>query len=215
MKQKKDMLKGEYNLFIAAGIIIIVFVSGFLAIKYFPKPTKVIAPVIQNQTNYNGYNFTKVDGIWYTNVNVEWSGRMFSYDLPIYFSPHEVENVSIDKDVGVILKLGTKPTAYISVDPSLDSNAVVGGTEISKVLGKMFFMTVKAATTREISIGYPVITCMNVSEKTRVIIIQPGNVTRIYRDEAGCVTIEGPNGLEIIRAADRLVYNLLGIDKTG
>ncbi len=207
-KVKSDKASNKV-LYVAIAFIIAIFALAYLFFQGKPAEPEAFQDVVE----YNGYTFSKAEGIWYSTVDVDWLGKRIKYSLMTFHSPLETENVTSDRNAGVVLKLGTSNTAYISVQPDLDSKAVLAGTEISKVLGKMFFMSVKGALTEDDGSDSPVITCENMSESVRVVEIRYAPETAVRRTPEGCVIVEGPTGDEQIRAADRLVFNLLGIDK--
>ncbi|MFH0875922.1 MAG: hypothetical protein V1859_08340 [archaeon] len=227
VKETVENVQGDRNKknndFILYGTIIAIivfFVAGFLVLKYKgiidnKKIDDSEKSVIEDSLMYNGYKFDKINSLWYSVADVDWLGKKTSYSVYFYYSPKETENISIEpKNIGTLLKLGDRPTVIISVEPTLDSKAVIAGTEISKILGKMFYINVKAALSVPEKPGAPVADCSNATNETHVVLIKYGQETKIYqKDNEGCIIIEAPNGPEFIRAADRLAYNLLGIDK--
>ncbi|MBN2423310.1 hypothetical protein JXB41_08865 [Candidatus Woesearchaeota archaeon] len=221
--KEKTSSKDDFLMLAALICIVMVFIGGFLAIKYFSNLKELLFPekednetdvIIEDTLVYNGFTFEKVNGIWYTNIVLGWLDKKIPYSAGFYYPPNEVENVSFEKNTGIILKLKAKHTVYISVDPDLDAKAVLAGTEISKILGKVFFIDVKAGLTKPSNNpDFPVITCEDISNNSKVVIIQKANETRVRRTTDGCIFVEGPDEDELIRAADRLAYNLLDIDK--
>ncbi|MBD3203066.1 hypothetical protein GF327_02130 [Candidatus Woesearchaeota archaeon] len=215
IEAEEDMSR-DFVMIGALIFIVVIFVAGVITIKYFPginNPQKTDT-VVQNSLSYNGFDFTKIDDTWYTNIVVNWQGKKLSYNPGFHYSPAETENISIDRNAGTVLKLSGDQVVYISVDPELNSKSVIAGTEISKVLGKIFFITVKSAVSKNTdNPNIPVVTCENVSDKTKVVMLRKGDTTQVLRDNTGCIIVEGTDEDEIIRAADRLSYNLLGVDK--
>ncbi|MBU0757004.1 MAG: hypothetical protein KKF44_02985 [Nanoarchaeota archaeon] len=200
--------------------IILMFGSGFLVLKYKDvlfKNKEVQNgndSVIEESLDYDGFTFEKIDGIWYSNVEVKWMDKIIPYSISTYYSPKELEDIEINTHANVILKLEPKATIFFAVDPGLDSKSVIAGTEVSKILGKVFFLKVKSAFSKEtVHTTIPVVTCENITKMQKVIMISPGEQTKVTADSTGCIHIEGPDGDELIRAADRLVFNLLGIEE--
>jgi hypothetical protein len=219
-KPKKEVKETKDSvLFLSLFFILVVFLAGLFTIKYLPEIKKFFIkektePVIQDTIEYNGFIFEKIGSTWYGNIVVDWSGKKIPYNLQFYYSPKEVENISIDENAGVVLKLRGDHTVYISLNPHLNTRAVIAGTEISKILGKVFFIKVKSGMTKPVeNAKFPVITCENISNKTKVVIMDVGNETKITLNKTGCIHVYGTDEQELIKAADRLAYNLLDIDK--
>ena len=55
-----------------------------------------------------------------------------------------------------------------------------------------------------------IITCDNATAKSTVIWIKKGEKTAI-KTQGDCILIEGPNEVEMVKAADRLALYLVGI----
>lgn len=161
---------------------------------------------------YNGFTFTYTQqGFYETTVQ----GAKGETALKFREHPSDVDNISMAEGVDAILRTiqARNGTLHLSVAPDYAQGGRVGIAlfEVSKITNYMFGITTEGAVTQpNVSDKYPVVTCDNVTQRTGVITIEPGNNTAINQDD-GCIEITAGSSEDVIRAADRLVYSLLGI----
>ena len=194
-------------------ILVIVF-GGILAVIKLNPPEIDDSPEIKT---YNGFVFEKEGNIWKTNFVVEdkFKGWKRTYLLLFHYTPDEVENITTMRNskgetISPNLFLNVNKV-YITTDPDYPAEVILGAVEISKIVGQIYEKDVKGATTRQDNrTDAPVITCEDISSSARVIRLDIGDQTRIYSDK-GCVIVEGTNPSEVVRASERLAYEMLKI----
>lgn len=162
------------------------------------------------QDIYNNFVFTRSGPFWRTEVQI---GNQ-PYSIEFRHHPRDVDNISLDPEaIGLLL---SKPdVVIITLDPEADNRLVIAGVEISKLTGTrnaILNISTRSALTRppaEDAEAF-VVTCDQASENVSVIWLREGERTRVAQ-ERNCILIEGASPTDVIRAADRLAYGLLGI----
>ncbi len=133
------------------------------------------------------------------------------YDISFRNNPKEIETIFIDDVRKNILG---KERLYITLDPNYKGKAVVASVELGRVLGEaewgVFKIPTSAATIEKTNTTYPVVTCKDVNSRTGVIWLRLGNTTSVTSYK-GCVIVEGTDYDNLIKAADKLAYYLLGV----
>jgi hypothetical protein len=107
------------------------------------------------------------------------------------------------------------PKVYITTEPNYPASVVLGGVEISKVMAivsKSYEtqMVIKSAMTKPGNYSFPIATCENITATQRVIYLKLGNETKIDFDN-GCVIVEGTDAIQLLRASERLAFEILRI----
>lgn len=164
---------------------------------------------------YNGFEITKVKNAYRIELYIQ-RGEQASEE-PIYVrlrnDPRELVNITIDD--GVRDSLLKKKQIYITLDPeeNLTGKSVVAGLEIDVILdnGALYSIPTNSAFTRKNEKDVIVKTCEDVTEEEGVIWLHKSDNAQILLDENGCVILEGVTEDDIIRAADRLMYTVLGV----
>ena len=158
---------------------------------------------------YNGFSFIRIDPLWYTKVSAK--GNI--YNIPFRFGPREVEHIPIDMQ-----KFSAK-IVFLTMDPELTSRVAIAPIEIGRILGNKYDLLnipVKSALTK-IPEGKLqdyndtiIKTCEDATEVEAVFLFISGNKTMVY-EENNCVIIQGVSDDDIIKAADRLAYGIIGV----
>ncbi|PIN70535.1 hypothetical protein COV93_01080 [Candidatus Woesearchaeota archaeon CG11_big_fil_rev_8_21_14_0_20_43_8] len=158
---------------------------------------------------YNGYSFVKAMDLWHTEIADNKKNRL--YELAVRYSPKEVLDIKVagpglDKDVM------NMSTIYISHDPdSANMNYVaLAAAEITLSVSGVIGMDVKAACMKNITgvcETIPIKTCAD--KDSFVLEIYDGEQTAVIFD-GNCIKIQGRQE-ELMRAADRLLFEWLGI----
>jgi hypothetical protein len=218
-KVQKEGLGRDKILIIAVVIIALVFFGLYTVLKNQVKN-------LENQPNvniksYNGFLFEKIDNIWTTKISIsnKFTNNSESYSIMFHYTPDEVENVTTQKDIrnqsttpNLFLNV---PLVYITTEPNYPGAVVLGGVEISKVMGivsKTYNtrMSIKSALTKPGNYSFPIATCDNITISQRVIYLKLGNETKIDFSN-GCVIVEGTDEKELLRASERLAFEILRI----
>lgn len=201
-------LSGRKTLMLCIALIILVFVS-FFSYSYYVKVWK------PKQYRYNGFDFHKGDLVWTTQVEVD--GRL--YAIPFYNHPKELETIVVEPGIeNKIKRLNSSDKIFITIDPDLESRAVIAAVELSRITGSrydIFNVPTQGALTRPSWKGKadsvnPVVTCANANNNTLVVWLKLGDVNAVHSSD-NCLLLEGKTGEDLIRVADRFVYRLLGI----
>jgi len=202
--------------FILLGLILLAIYAHFADTTYTTQEG------LPSEYTYNKYPFSKNGNLWQTQLFKETDAGLQQYDILVYFSPKQLENLSIDEDLYKTI-YDTELIVLALNDSSLtqdgsSAQAAIGAIELGKIIGTKYnILNKKSYTavidpTQEISDGIRVVDCSIVSEnKTAVIVFGLANETRVYQGDDGCIHVDGTSGTEIIRAADRFMYQITGV----
>ncbi len=133
------------------------------------------------------------------------------YDLRLRNDPKNITNIEIEPNIRD--KILDKQTAYFTLKPNLTSVSVLGALEISNMISRrigIFNKQTLGATTEFANNATDVITCDDVTDQIAVVWLRIGPETRVF-SENDCIIVQGTDEWEIIRAADRLTYQILTI----
>lgn len=210
-KTKEPSLKNDKILLVS----ILVIVVCILALILLPKLTDTNTE-IETET-YNGFVFEKYGEFWVTLLQVRsaTNNEIRPYEVFFHYTPQEVEyipsmqnsrNDSITPELFMDAKL-----IYITTDPKYPASVILGGVEISKILGNIYKKEVKSALTKpDNRTNAPVKTCEDIGPDIRIIHLKLGNETKIYSNN-GCIVVEGQTPIDIIKASERLSFEILKI----
>ena len=154
----------------------------------------------------------------------EQDGKQHEKVIPLRYGPKEMNDINAEKDIDNKLLLDPskedtlRTQIYITQDPALieasNRDSIVAGLEIMKVVGDYSFgiykIPMKMAVLEKNDSNMTVVTCKDVTHSTGVILIKFGSNNRIYSEE-DCIVIEATSNRDLIRVADRLVLDLLGV----
>lgn len=132
-------------------------------------------------------------------------------NLRLRTDPRDIKNIPSEEDIKT--KLFPTSLIFITLKPDLSSTSVIAAREISRITGhaSLFRTTTLGALTGESdNEEVPVITCTNATQKQKVINLKLSDTTKISSSN-NCIIIEGETEKDLIRAADKLVLQLLGI----
>lgn len=186
-------------------IIVIILFGSFGVIAY-------------KTANKDKYTYTSPlgDEFWVQKLPIGYSVLTYineqPYDLRLRNDPKNVTNIPIEPNIRD--KVLSKSTIYFTLKPDLNSVPVIGATDIagiiSRKLGIFDKQTLGAATEPSNNTSLDVITCSNVTKDIGVVWLRIGPETKVFY-ENDCVIVQGTDEWEIIRAADRLTYQILTI----
>jgi len=212
-KEEKTAKSKKQNLqfIIFTGIILITF----LAIVFVPP---YIKQVNLDKDKYNGFSFVKdKEGVWYTVVQ---KGNQ-PYQIPFYYHPSELEDIPVDASIRdkFFNIRDNNGSIYITMDPDGKNNTIViAGVEIAKVTGTRYGLLnvdthsafIKKPGNSTVDTGTPIVTCSDANNKTMVIWITLSQKNIAY-SHGNCIILEAVSYKDMVRVADRLMYDLLGI----
>ena len=215
-KKKSDKKEMEKDKILVYGLILLVLVFGAFIIGVRFIKVQDETPQIEVKT-YNGFVFEKHGNIWVTTIRMsDWlKGTERDYEILLHYTPDEVEHIPTIKNtrnesVSPNLFLDARKI-YITTDPEYPAEVVLSGVEIAKIIGQVYEKQVKAAVTRpDNRTEAPVITCDDLANFVRVIDLRLGNETKIF-SEHGCIVVQGTDPGELLKAAERLTFELLKI----
>ncbi len=179
--------------FFIAAAVTVAALAGILSLKAFYKPAG-------NEVTYNNFRFTKVENLWFTQVQI---GNQ-PYNVPLHYNPYEVEAIPM---VGDIDERFQQDFTYITHDPA-ESNlghVAVAAAELSLNMATAFGVEPVAACSRNVTdacAARPIVTCE--STNASVIYLREANFTRIDL-RGNCIVIQG-SGQELIKATDKVLY---------
>ncbi|MAG52863.1 MAG: hypothetical protein CMH62_02775 [Nanoarchaeota archaeon] len=164
-----------------------------------------------DEYNYNNFRVSKNPTIGYTVV--AYTGQQ-PYHLQLRNDPRNVENITIDPKIRSLIL--TKQEIFFTLDPDFNSIPVLGAMEMANILGRrlgLYDKRVTGTVTRqpENSEGVQVVDCDKVTEDVNVVRLQLGSETKVFLEDNECIIVQGTNEWEIVRASDRLIYQLLEV----
>ena len=167
------------------------------------------------ETKYelNGFQVEKLGPNYYQiTINVEKDGVKSLYNVNVRYDPRELEIINIDK--GIKDKLVDSNQVYITMNPNANysSKVTMAGLEIKKFISNPFLWNknASAAFTEEYQDNeFLIKKCEESNDKEVVILLQTGSENIVYFDK--CVIVEGKDEEGMIRSADRLVLDLIGV----
>lgn len=185
-------------------IILLVLAIFFVSFKLFgatkPYPTM----------DYNGFQFTKIEDLWYTEL--KFGDKLIT--LPLRFNPLEVGNTSIH---GRLNTTFNRKDIYITFDPrnNTGSNFTVlalAAAELSLSLTKAMNLNLIPACANNASDACeerPIVSC-DETNKSVIMLLDAGTPEiLLYND---CVVLKG-YGMNLLKSVDRFLYQWYGIQK--
>lgn len=200
-----DRDEGSNKLLIISIIIVLVIFLAIFSMRFIAKPNTEV----KTAYTYNGFAFTQLGGLWYTEIENQKTGNV--YNIPLHFGPKDVENITI---TGKLSKSFYSNETFITHDPSNTQRPgmqyiALSAAELSINLVQVLNLTPVAACTSNsatVCEQRPIITC-DLGKPT--IYIKEDPVTSVALNDT-CIIIQG-NGTDLIRATDRLIYQLYGV----
>ena len=141
--------------------------------------------------------------------------------MPFYYHPSELEDIPVDPNLRekFFSIRDNKGSIFITLDPDAENNSIViAGVEISRITGSRYDLLnvptssafIKEPGTGSAETGTPIVTCAQADNNTMVIWITLSNTNIAYSYD-NCVILEAETYEDMIRVADRTMYDLLGI----
>ena len=133
------------------------------------------------------------------------------YTLGLRTDPLSLEDIPVTGTLNT--RIFDDEIVYVTIDPfaGLTGQTVIAALEIDKVIDNEYFyqVPVMSAMTEEYS-DYPIKNCDDGTVTQTVVYLTLGDETKVYTHDY-CIIVMGTDEAELIRAADRMVYTLLGI----
>lgn len=190
-------------LLLFAAIVYINQQTGFLS-------TKDLA-YYQYSNGEDNFNVRKVIRGNYVGWQTEMYINDFRYILELYNDPANLEDIELDRAAKA--KIIDDKQIFITWPPTQDfrQTTVFIYQDLQKVIAEpdIFNIPVRPAVTSEYK-NYTVMDCADAKDRSSVIKLQIAEPTKIAV-EGNCIILQGKDEAEIMRAADRLIYLLLGV----
>lgn len=160
---------------------------------------------------YNGYSFILVDGLWWTEIEVE-KGSEVLLKVPLHFGPRDFVNVTLSGELSENFNQGDN--LYITIDPDVRNQYYsLGLSELSLNVVKGVGRKPVAACTKEDSAceGREIISCDNNPGDLPVVEIVVDEEVESHIEYIGsCIKITGYE-YGIVRAVDLLLLMWYGV----
>lgn len=161
-------------------------------------------PVKPEMVEYNGFNFERIEGMWYT----KWQKGSIVYSIPLRFNPYQVENVTV---LGAINGSFNRPEMFVAFDPTKGNFSIMALAAAELSLSMVRALNVKpvAACTRNDTAceNRPIVSCPE--QNGTVILIENNGDAAIWL-KGDCIVLLG-SGFDLLRSVDRLLYAWYGI----
>ncbi|HIJ04936.1 MAG TPA: hypothetical protein HA370_02400 [Nanoarchaeota archaeon] len=205
LEKKSDGV--QYFILILIGILLIGGIYFF-----FSEPSIAVQDNYQYSNGESTFNVTKVsDTETHIPMNIGTLSTII-YTLVLRNDPLSLEDITVEGALNT--RIFGDEEIYVTINPNagLTSKTTIAALEIDKTIDNdyLYGVPVHSAMTQENTQGYPVKSCYDGSDNTTIIWLTLGSETKVYTDEY-CIIIVGTDENEIIRAADRMLYQLLGI----
>ncbi|MDD4878676.1 MAG: hypothetical protein PHO02_06625 [Candidatus Nanoarchaeia archaeon] len=165
----------------------------------------------QYSNGEDDFNVRKVIRGDYVGWQTEMYIKDFRYILELYNDPAKLEKVGIDRSAKN--KILDDNQVFITWPPTEDfkQTTVFMYHNLKKVISEpdIFNIPASFAVTSEYK-NNTVMDCADAKEKASVIKLQLGEPTAVLT-EGNCIILQGKDEDEIMKAADRLIYLLLGV----
>jgi len=193
------------------GILIAILLIGFGYLVFFDEPETAVLDNYQYSNGQTIFNVTKINDE--ETVTLVYIGQEATpYYLNMRNDPLSLEDIEVDGTINT--RLYNDDLVYVTINPNanLSSKVTIAAFEITKILSSEDFYNkpIVYGRTLENENGLPIISCYDGTDSATVIFFTLGSETKVYTDEY-CIIVVGETEDDIIRASDRLVYNLLGI----
>ncbi len=216
LKKKSKDIDKKIGMFILIVVIAIIVAITVIAVRRtLTSPTFKYEGLTVNRFVLEGTNAT----FYSMRTPVKIYGNVKIYDILLRNDPRKLQDIEVSEGIQEKI-LAPKPDQfYFTFDPDAPEKGYIGiaMAEVSRVLGTYNYailqIPVTGASTRPIEGFNESITCEDSSNKKVVVLFQYANSTEILVNESyeRCIILQGKDGNEIIRAADKLVLEILGI----
>lgn len=173
-----------------------------------------IAYKIINKDKYT-YTSPTGDKFGVKKLPIGWVVRAYindqPYDLRLRNDPKNVTEIPIEPNIKD--KILQRETIFFTLNPNMTSIPVLGATDIVGIISRrigVFNKQTLGATTEFANNSTAVITCNDVTDKIGVVWLKTGPETKVF-SKNDCIIVQGTDEWEIVRASDRLVYQILTI----
>jgi len=224
-KLEGDIKKSFTTILVVVGAVLLILLVLWIYAAFIVDDTYVTESGIESEYTYNGYPFTKNGQLWQTQVFKETSVGLQQYDILVYFSPKEVLDVNIQLNLykeiydSERIVLALNDSALVQEENA--ANAAIAAIELGKIIGTKYNIMNKQTFSAVVSPmqdfgeNVDIVDCSLAKvNDTVVIVFGVAQETAVYKADNGCIYVDGSTGREIIRAADRFMYQITGVMRT-
>lgn len=155
---------------------------------------------------YEGFSFIKADGLWWTEVKTP--DRLLK--IPLHFGPRDLEEVEIIGSLNLEFNRGND--IFIAINPLVvDKYYTLAISELSfNIVQGLNKNPVGSCTSENYACdNRTIVSCADNPDDKPVIELALGEKSTIELD-GSCIMITG-NGLDLVKAVDRLLYQWYGV----
>jgi len=178
-------------------LVLIIFLTVFIL-----KPSKY-------SSDYNGFFIQKLEDGYKTRLYI---GDKGPYYINTNYHPKDVEGLKIDIDLKN--ELNGKNNVYIAIDPydaNLTGRTTVAALELNNVIEAFYRIPVGSAFTKEKD-NHTIKTCPTKNNAEEIFLLQLDKETKILKS-GNCIILKAQQQEELIKEADAIIFNLLGITR--
>ncbi|MGM5482256.1 MAG: hypothetical protein ACQESF_02230 [Nanobdellota archaeon] len=204
--QEKKKREKKGLIFVIAFIIVIII--GVLAAIYIPKFIQDSKPKAQEFYTYKGFEFTKIQGTWYTYGYRDDK----EFRITLRRGPKELETIPVSGDL--LDFRSSNDFYYITFDPreeNHDKYVTMAMAELTSNMRMHFSKNFTAACAVDAPVcnksNTSIITCNNTEKPVIYLKRESGSSISVNEN---CAIIKG-KGKELVDSADRLLYGMYGI----
>jgi len=202
-EEKQEELQSRY--FMYAILFVVILIAVILSFRHMP--TGMFSKEEKQSYSYNGFVFTNITGLWFTEIQKAGTNKVFR--VPLHYGPRELQNVTINGDVVPFQNLSE---LYITFDPVGEdfSYIALAASELSINLAQTLGITpIAACTKNETQICYdrPIIDCE--SSGLPAICLRHAEPAMVYV-ENNCIFVQGQER-NLMKAADRLLLKWFSV----
>ncbi len=216
-------VKGNIAFFIqVVGLVLLTFLIIFYIVYDSEKSVdEVTEPLTLENYDYNGFNCTSAGNFTKCNLFILETGGIYEFEFRA--RPTDLEYIPIDGDVKKLVSTGIEQI-YLTFPgnvekPEDNSRFAIAASQIGRFFGDFFEYKIpaqaalfKGTVPEEYleTVNVPVVDCSDAKDNVAVLIFNMANETKITQD-GSCYTINGVTSDDVILAAERFTYSMLGI----
>ena len=192
--------------YIIIGVIIALIATGiFIFTQEEPTPS-----FYQYSNGYSTFDVTIVSDTE-TKIPITLKGDPQVYEIVLRNDPKSVEDIPLYGNLNQ--RIANDEVVFISIDPlqNLGSKTVLAVYEIEKFITNELLYDTEVYTTMATPYQEKIVrNCDHATDTQTVILVTLGDETQVYGSDY-CIVVMGTDEDEIIKAANRLAYHLIGI----
>lgn len=187
--------------FIIMGILFLGLLGG---IMYYKKEYQ------KSYFTYHGFDFKQVAGGYQIIIYI--NEQQIPRTITLRSDPRDIEDIPLETDVLSLIK---KKEVFVTINPydNLTGLTTMAVLELDKVLDNpnLYNIPLNASFTQPYPQGgLGVKTCADATSEIAILWFKLEDRAHVYEHE-GCIIVAGEKEEELLEAADRILYTLLGI----